>query len=129
MTEAVKIVNAWHTTLNNGNMDELVTLVDENVAIHGPRGVAQGKAIFREWFARANAQFIPLRWFNRDSVVVVEQEGRWLSPETGEVTGQQILATAFVVEGGVIRQILRYDSLEESLNAAGLTLQHAINLS
>ena len=41
---------------------------------------------------------------------------------TGDVTGRQVLASAFVVRGGRVARVIRHDSLEAALSEAGLTV-------
>jgi hypothetical protein len=120
MNSALNIVARWHTALNTGQVDQMVELVHPEVEAGGPRGKTQGAAVVKEWFGRANIRLIPLRYFNRQNVVVVEEQGEWLSPETGQITGSQVVASVFVVTDGLIASILRYDNLEIALREGGL---------
>jgi hypothetical protein len=117
---ALAIVIAWHTALNTSEVDRLVALVTPDVEIGGPRGSARGAQIVREWFGRANVQLHPLRAFQRDDQVVIEERGEWHAP-TGEITGTQTVATHFVLSDNLISLIMRYDDLATALNAAGLS--------
>ena len=118
---ALDIVRKWHAALNEGNVDELVMLVQPDVEIEGPRGVTSGVDVVREWFGRANVRMQPLRYFQRGDVVVVEQLGEWLSPETREVTSSQPVSTLFTVSNGLISRIARYDTLVTALEKAQLS--------
>jgi hypothetical protein len=120
MNSALDIVDRWHTALNTGQVDQMIELVHPAVEVGGPRGKTQGAAVVKEWFGRANIRLIPLRYFNRQNVVVVEEQGEWLSPETGQVTGSQVVASVFAVTDGLITVILRYDNLEIALREGGL---------
>lgn len=126
MAAEVEIVRQWHTTLNDGQVDSMVALVADDVEVGGPRGSTQGAQIVREWFGRANVRMIPLHYFHRDNVVIVEERGEWYSPETGEVTSTQTVATAFTVVNGRITRIMRYDDVDSALNAAGLTRSDSV---
>jgi hypothetical protein len=120
MSSALNIVARWHIALNTGQVDQMVELVHPEVEVGGPRGKTQGAAVVKEWFGRANIRLIPLRYFNRQNVVVVEEQGEWLSPETGQVTGSQVVASVFAVTEGLITGILRYDNLATALREGGL---------
>ena len=86
----------------------------------GPRGTGRGAGLLREWVARANVRLQPRRVFQREETVVVEEEAEWRSPETGEVIGAGTVGSVFVVRGGRVASIVRYDGLAGALGAAGL---------
>jgi hypothetical protein len=117
----VNLVQQWHTSLNEGAVDAMVALVDEAVEIVGPRGITQGADVVREWFGRANVRLIPLQYFHRGDTIVVEECGEWLSLETGEITGSQVVTTVFVVHNNLITRIARYDTLQTALTEGGLS--------
>jgi hypothetical protein len=121
MSIAREIVEAWHSALNQGDVETMMALVDANVVVGGPRGTTQGAAVVREWFGRANVRLIPLAYFSREQTVVVEEEGEWLDPASRQVSGRQRVATHFVVKDGLITSIIRHDQIEDALSAAGLT--------
>lgn len=120
MTLELDIVHNWHKALNNGDADQLVALVCQDVEVGGPRGTTSGRLVVYEWFGRANVHLKPTRFFNRENTVVVEELGEWLSPDTGEVIDSQVVATLFVVDDGLISRIIRYADLETALQEAGL---------
>lgn len=124
---ALTIVQAWHSALNAGEVDQMMRRIHPQVEIGGPRGVASGADIVREWFGRANVRLLPQRWFARDDRVVVEEMGEWLSPETGEVIGSQLVASIFSVDGGQITRIVRHDTLTEALADADLTVTDEVD--
>jgi ketosteroid isomerase-like protein len=122
MASALDIVNTWHTALNTGDVDQLVALVDDEVEVGGARGSMRGAQVVREWFGRANVRLYPLRSFQHENRVVVEERGEWQSPDTGEVTGTQTVATHFIVDNrNHITRIMRYDDLVTALQEAGLS--------
>ncbi len=125
---ALSMVEQWHTALNAGQVDQMMILVHPQVEIGGPRGVTVGAEIVREWFGRANARLLPQRWFARDDRVVVEELGEWLSPETGEVVGSRLVASAFSVSENLITRIVRHDTLAEALADVDLTVADEIAL-
>jgi hypothetical protein len=123
------IVKQWHDALNNDEVDEMVTLVHPHVEIGGPRGSTRGAQVVREWFGRANVRLLPRRWFVQGNQVVVEELGEWLSPESGEIVGSQIVATAFQIDGeGKITRIVRHDALLGALEDVCLMLDDEVTV-
>ncbi len=120
----VRIVKTWHESLNEADVDRLVGLSHPNIELGGPRGTGRGSQLLREWVARANIRLTPGRIFHQADTVVVEQEAEWSSPQTGQVTGSQTLASVFVLHDGRIASLLRYDDLAEALRTANLNGSH-----
>ncbi|HVA91710.1 MAG TPA: nuclear transport factor 2 family protein [Chloroflexota bacterium] len=114
-------VSLWHRLLNDGEIEQLIALIDPDVEVGGPRGSGHGAALFRQWFGRAGVRLTPLRYFHRKSVVVVEQEGEWQPPTSDQPAGRQRLATVFTLSGGSITRIVRFPALLDALEAAGVT--------
>ncbi|MCI0440419.1 MAG: nuclear transport factor 2 family protein [Chloroflexi bacterium] len=121
------IVRKWHAALNGGDVDELVTLVQGDVEVGGPRGASRGAQVVREWFGRANVRLNPTRFFCRKNTIIVEARGEWLS-EGGRAAGAQDVATVFVVKDGLISRIVRYDDLESAFRETGLDLSFEIKV-
>ena len=120
-----EVVCAWHDAVNRGDADALVVVSDDDIEVGGPRGSARGHAILRDWLDRAGVQLEPRRWVASPTELVVEQVATWRNAD-GAVTDPQIIASSFTVEGGRVRRTVRYGSLEEALEAAGLTLVDAV---
>ncbi len=116
----VRVIEGWHEALNEGDVDRLVGLSHPDVEVVGPRGVSRGVLVLREWVNRANVRLEPRRLFRRGGKVVVEQAGQWRSAESGEVIGNQTVASVFAVSDGLVTSVVRYDDLSEALNAADL---------
>jgi hypothetical protein len=72
--------------------------------------------------ARAGFTARPLRWFcGAGGAVVVEQDATWADPATGAERGRAVVASEFLVTGGVIARFRRHDDgLPAALAAAGL---------
>ena len=119
--DPVTIVQAWQEAANRQDIDGLLALSDPNIEIVGPRGSGYGHQLLRDWLGRASLRLETLRVFGRGAAVVVAQHGVWRSVETGEVVGEQDLASRFRVVDGRVVQFARCDRLEEALAAAGLT--------
>ncbi len=125
MTDSeIHIVKTWHESLNDGDVDRLLALSHSNIEVGGPRGTARGSQVLREWVERTNIRLEPRRIFQQADTVVVEQEAVWRSPETGQVTGSQTVASVFVLRDGRITSLLRYDDLTEALSTANLNESH-----
>jgi hypothetical protein len=115
------VVQAWQEAANARDIARLLALSDENIEVVGPRGAGHGHGLLREWLARAGLHLDPLRVFGRGDTVVVEQRAVWRSIETGDLAGQQDVASVFVVAGDRVARLARYGSLAEALQAAGLS--------
>ena len=111
---ARETVLAWHTAVNAGDVERLVDLLTEDVEVGGPRGSGSGQQLLRDWFARAGVRLEPLRVFERDDLVVVEQSATWPDAPT------QVVASAFSVRNGKVGRVVRYATVEEALRAEGL---------
>ncbi len=117
----VEIIQAWQEAANNQDTARLLELSDPSIEIVGPRGSVYGHQLLRDWLGRAGLSLESLRLFAKDGVVVVEQQGIWRSVETGEITGERILASRFKVDSQHVVQFARYDSLDIALNESGLS--------
>ncbi len=127
MTDSeVRLVKTWHEALNAGDVDRLVALTRPNLELGGPRGTARGSQVLREWVERANIRLEPRRIFHQADRVVVEQQAEWRSPETGQTTGSQTVASVFVLRDGCIARLLRYDNLADALSTANLNESHEV---
>jgi hypothetical protein len=118
--DAVAVVQAWLDAANQRESERLIDLSAADIAIVGPRGTGYGHQLLREWIERAGLELTTERVFVRGGAVVVAQRGVWRSLETGEVRGEQQVASRFVVKDGRVALIARYDSLDEALAAAGV---------
>ena len=125
----VQTVLTWHEALNGGDRERVVALSDPEVEVGGPRGSGRGSALLREWVERANIRLQPERIFRNAEGVVVEQRAEWCDAETGEITGAQTVASVFVVRDGKVASVLRYDTLPDALDAAGLDGAHELRPS
>ncbi len=120
---AVEVVQAWLEAANGQDIDRLITLSDPGIEIVGPRGSGHGHQLLRDWLGRAGLHLETLRVFARGNAVVVAQHGLWRSIETGDVIGEQDVASRFVVEEDRVSRFARHDHLDEALAVAGLTVE------
>ena len=93
LADAVRVVEAWHEALNEGEVDRLVGLSHPDVEVGAPRGTRRVARLLREWVDRANVRLAPRRLFGHGDTVVVEQAGRWRSAESGEAIASQTVAS------------------------------------
>ena len=119
-TTEVEAVLAWHEALNAGDAERVASLSQPDVEVGGPRGVARGRQVLRDWVARANVRLEPLQLFRRDQTVVVEEAATWSDAPSGETVGEATVATVYALDGGLVAGIFRYEGLEEALRSAGL---------
>jgi hypothetical protein len=120
----IEVVQQWQDAANQQNVPILLELSDRAIELVGPRGVAQGHQVLADWVQRAGAQFTTLRVFAHAERVVVVQHGEWHSPETREVIGQAEVATSFYLDQHRVKRVARFDSLEQALQDAQLTMDN-----
>lgn len=122
---AVETVRAWHSALNRGDVEQMVRLVTPDVGFGGPRsrGEAQpaGVDVLRAWVDRANIRLHPLDVYARQGVVVAHERAEWFEPNSKEVVNTQTVATVFTMADGLIRRIVRHETLDAALAEAQLT--------
>ena len=120
---AVEVVQAWLEAANGQDIDRLITLSDPGIEIVGPRGSGHGHQLLRDWLGRAGLHLQTLRVFSRGNAVVVAQHAVWRSVETGDLIGEQDVASRFRVDEDRVGQFARHDHLDEALAEAGLTVE------
>lgn len=116
----VEIVSQWIEAANSQDIERLIQLSDPNIEISGPRGSGAGHKLLRKWLARAGLTLQTTHTFASGSAVVLEQRGVWRSPESGAVTGEQALASAFRTDERRVVWFGRYDDLASAFAATGL---------
>jgi len=116
----VRVVAAWHEALNGGDAERLVGLSHPDIEVGGPRGTGRGAQLLRDWVLRAGIHLVPRRIFHQRETVVVEQEAGWGAAGTGETSGNQTVASVFVVRDGLVVSVARHPDLAEALRAAGI---------
>jgi hypothetical protein len=121
---ALETVRAWQDAVSAANLERAFALSAEDIEVGGPRGSGRGHQLVRDWVARTGIALEPLRVFQGGGVVVVEQRASWKLPDGSSST--QVVATVFKVEGAVVTSVVRYDSLDDALAAAGLRVDDAV---
>lgn len=98
MPHASAIVHAWQDAANRQDVERLIALSAPDIEIAGPRGSGVSHQILRAWLARAGVHLETRRVFSRGNSVVIAQHGVWRSAETGDVIGEQDIASRFRVD-------------------------------
>lgn len=111
---------AWIDAVNQRNVERAIELSDPEIEIVGPRGIARGHQILQAWMAGTRLELETLRTFHREDIVVLWQHGIWQNTTTGEVIGEQDVASHFRAALGRITFYARHDTLSNALAAAGL---------
>lgn len=123
----LRIVQRWQEAANTRDIALLGELSAPDIAVVGPRGSGFGRQLLVEWLGRAGLTLTTVRAFVRGDMVVLEQRGVWRALDTGEVTGDQSLASVFHVnQHGQVDKFARYGHLGEALEAAGLDEQDEV---
>ena len=129
----LEVVESWHSAVNANNVEQLCALASRDVEVVGPRGAGRGHDELRRWFRRGGLAAEPLRYFcGARGTVVVEQRGRWFSPEAVTVedsgrwfipdtTKERVVATAFSVLAGRVVRYQRFEQLRDALAATQLS--------
>jgi hypothetical protein len=121
MNSPLEVAAAWQQAANDQDAERLLAASDPNIEIVGPRGSGYGHQLLRDWLGRAGLTLTTLRTFARGETVVLAQRGVWRAIEGGDVNGERDLASRFDVQSGRVVRFARYDSLDQALEAAGLT--------
>jgi hypothetical protein len=129
----LEVVESWHSAVNARDVEQLCALASRDVEVVGPRGAGRGHDVLMQWYRRGGLTAEPLRWFcGPRGNVVVEQRGRWFSPEAVTVedsgrwfipdtTSERIVASSFSVLAGRVVRYQRFDKLRDALAAAALS--------
>jgi hypothetical protein len=122
----IEVITAWQTAANEQNAERLLELSEPEIQIVGPRGIATGHEILREWLKRAGLTLETRQLYARENNLVADQHGIWRDGATGEIVGEADVATHFRVNDGRVAYLARYDSLEEALQKAELTKKDTV---
>ena len=113
-------IEHWHRAVNAGAAVRAGALCAADVEVGGPRGSARGRGLLVDWVRHAGIRLEPVRWFCGTAGVVVEQDARWIDPDTGRLGDPVRLATAFGVSDGQISRVLRHPDTPAALAVFGL---------
>lgn len=116
MAAVVDVVQRWHDTVNDRDIEGAVSLCRPDVAIGGPRGVAEGQDLVRQWLLRTGIILEPQgRLEEQDGRVVVHEHARWRAtqdaPDAAPTTAAVDTWVVFEVTDGLITALHRYESI------------------
>ncbi len=118
--KVLDIVGKWHLAINTNDTAGHAALCHPKLAV----GSSQGIGVLESWLAQLSFRAKPLRWFcGGDGAVVVEQQARW-KYRGGDLSG--VVASAFVVRGGMIQKFDHFDELATALTMYGLRDAHEV---
>jgi limonene-1,2-epoxide hydrolase len=115
------VVFAWEKAVSAADGDGACALSDEDIEVGEPRGSGRGHQVVRDLIARRSELALELlRTFQRDGIAVIEHRAIWKVGDGSR--SATVIGTVFKVSGGRVVSVVRYDTLEEALTAAGLSL-------
>src|SRR5688500_9941551 len=117
--EATRLVERWVEAVNTVDIPGTVALSDADVELAGPRGATRGQKQLRDWVERAGLRTTTRRTFAKDQRVVLLQDAEWRDPK-GTPIAASVIATSFLVAGGRVVSVRRYDQLDAALRDAGM---------
>jgi hypothetical protein len=117
--EAIRLVEQWVEAVNAADIPGAVALSDADVELVGPRGASRGQKQLRDWVERAGLRMTTRRAFAREQRVVLLQDAEWRDPK-GTPIAASVIASSFVVAGGRVVSVRRYDQLDAALRDARL---------
>jgi ketosteroid isomerase-like protein len=117
-----KAVTKWIDALNSGDVEALVQASEPTIAITGPRGVAEGTDILRQWYDNTRLTFDLDKLLVSDNQAIALGTAHWHDEENAEVGSG---STAFLMKTSPsvrIAALARYDDgLEKALVASGIS--------
>ncbi len=115
-TSEIATVLAWHDALSSADLETLVSLSSGDVEIGDAHGAAQGRAALRAWAERSDADVEVGAIYERDGVVVVEEQ--WTSK--ADPADASTTASAFRVVHDHVTSVFRHSDLAAALAATDM---------
>ncbi|MFC5727468.1 MULTISPECIES: hypothetical protein [Nocardioides] len=108
-------IDAWHASVNDGDLQRSAKAVGDPVVVLGPKGAGPiTPAQFAQWVQRSGIKLIPRSWHPvSERLMVVEEDATW--PESSEPTR---VATVFRASDGKVTAALRLPDLTSALELA-----------
>ncbi len=114
--DTVALILAWHDAVNAERTAEALALSTSGIRVGGPRGSATGHAVLADWVSTAGIQLTPRAIHRGARACYVEQDARWAG-NAGPSDEAIPACTVFEVTDGLVAAVLRYDSLEDAIEA------------
>lgn len=118
--DAVDLVRQWHDSVNAEDVEGALAICHPDVAIGGPRGVATGVELVRQWLVRTGIHLEPQETSVDHGRVTVRELARWRALEDapdGAPTGDPVQTWVVFdvdVPGGLITALRRYETAEDA---------------
>lgn len=122
----IEIVERWQDAVNRQDLAELLIWSDPMIEMIGPRSITHGHEILGEWLQRAKVRFTTQAIYAQGNRVVVAQQAQWNAEQTSTIIAPVELASSFQVQTQRVTRVARFDSLEEALQDAQLTLNNKV---
>lgn len=112
-----KTIQEWNRAVNEGEATVVASLTTEDVAIHGPRGVAVGREAVVDWVARSRVHLEVLSTSTDRGSMIAECRATW--PANGGDSGEGrmlpvVTILVFQMRDRQIASIRRFGSLDEA---------------
>ena len=117
--ESLALVERWVEAVNAADIPAAVSLSAQEIEMAGPRGTTHGQRQLRDWVERAGLRMTTTAAFVREDRVVLLQRAEWRDAK-GTPIAEAIIASRFVVAGGRVVSVTRYDQLDAALRDAQL---------
>lgn len=113
------VTQAWIEAVNAGDEAAAMHELDDDVGIHGPRGLATGKRAVADWIAKTGIRFDAPEHEVFGPVDIVKASATWADRETGgdARTPATEVIMALRVNEGKITSIQRFTTMAEALSS------------
>ena len=113
LSDPTAVLAAWHDAVNAGDVDRVVALSSEDVAVQGPRGVARGPEVLRGWLHRSGIRLTPQQdLVEADGRFVVRELAHWTTTDAPTAAPREPTETwcVFTVADGRVTSVARFES-------------------
>jgi limonene-1,2-epoxide hydrolase len=117
---ALEVVRRWVAAVNALDIPAVMACSAGDIELGGPRGTTRGQPRLREWVERGGLRMDTRRTFAAGDRAVLAQRVPWRD-RAGMAIAEASIASRFAVSGDRITAVVRYDSLLEALEDAGLS--------
>lgn len=118
MSTAVQVVQAWHTAVNDRDIEAALACCHSDVVVGGPHGDGAGLVLMRVWLQRSGIGLEPQEpLIEQDGRIVVHELAQWRVTENAPA-GAPTQAPAptwvvFEVTDGAISAVRRYETQQD----------------
>lgn len=106
-----ELVANWHTAVNQRHLEDIASIVADDVLLSGPKGDTAGRGAVEDWVQRSGISLVGMNWHPiLATEMVVEEGATW----PGSADTIQVF-TRHQSDGEVLTSIRRFDSLADAL--------------